>query len=354
MSDRARAIVELNKELERLRKQVADLQDSGPGGRLEEALRASEERFALFMRHLPGFAYLKDNERRILFVNDRFEADFGVPMKVWLGRTNDEVWPGEVGEKMRRDDEAALSGDKPVTTEEVVPTKGELRTYRTIKFPIPRPGKRPWLGGVSIDITDRKKAEEDLRRHTQGLSALLEVSKCLAATLDLETVLQATTDGVTKLFKLGTAAVYLLDRDMLQLRATTPPLPPQFPDGLRNASLADHPHIHEAISSGKPVFLPDTATAELTLAERTVTELRGLRSILYLPLTAGVKSVGSLIVASIGVPRTVSEEEIDLCRTLANLAALAVKNAQLYKLGQQYSAELELRMADRKKGKFPC
>ncbi len=41
------------------------------------------------------------------------------------------------------------------------------------------------------------------------------------------------------------------------------------------------------------------------------------------------------------------DAEIDSCTTLANLAALAVQNAQLYALGQQYVTDLERRIAER-------
>lgn len=200
-----------------------------------------------------------------------------------------------------------------------------------------------------LDVTERKKAEEDLRQRTMGLATLLEVSKGLAATLNLENVLQATTDGVVQLFGMGTAAVYLLEGNMLRLGATAPPLPTHFPEELRNAPLADHPHIREAITSGRPVFVPDMVTADLTPAERAVTEQRGLRTMLFLPLIAGVKPVGTLIVGSITEPRTISETEIDLCKTLANLAALAVENARLYKSGQKYAADLEQHIVERKK-----
>ena len=64
-----------------------------------------------------------------------------------------------------------------------------------------------------VDITERRKAEEHLRRRTEGLGILLDVSRNLAATLDVTSVLQATTDGVTKLFGLDTAAVYLVEDD---------------------------------------------------------------------------------------------------------------------------------------------
>jgi len=197
----------------------------------------------------------------------------------------------------------------------------------------------------------RGASGRDTGRHhtTRGVATLLEVSQKLAATLQLEEVLQAATDGVTRLHGMKTAAVYLGEGDVLRLSATTPPLPPDFPDDLRLVSLADHPHLSKAVASGVPVFLPDTASADLSAAEAAVTALRGLRSILYLPLKAGVKRVGALIAASVGERVMISDAEIDSCRTLANLAALAVENAQLYALGRQYAADLERRIAERER-----
>lgn len=139
-----------------------------------EALRDSEERFASFMRHLPGFAYLKDDQRRILFVNELFETAFGIPLPDWQGKTNDEIWPGKVGEKIRDDDEAVLAEGAPRATVEQVPTRGEPRTYRTVKFPIPRSDGRPWLGGISVDITELKQAEEALRTSLEEKESLLK------------------------------------------------------------------------------------------------------------------------------------------------------------------------------------
>ena len=112
--------------------------------------------------------------------------------------------------------------------------------------------------------TEQDSERDTLQHRNRGLATLLEVSRKLATTLQLEEVLQAATDGVTRLHALKTAAVYLGEGDVLRLWATTPPLPPDFPDDLRLVSLADHPHLSEALTSGLPVFLPDTATADLT------------------------------------------------------------------------------------------
>ena len=206
-------------------------------------------------------------------------------------------------------------------------------------------------GFISIitDITYRKKAEDFLQRRTRGLATLLDTSKQLVASLDLQEILQAMVDSATQLVGLDTSAVYLLEGNLLHLWATTPPLPLEFPYELRVALLDDHPHLRKSISSGEPLWVPDIMTVELTPAERSVVEQRNLRSVLYLPLMADDAAEGALIAGSVGHVTTVTSAETDLCRTLANFAALAVKNARLYMDRNEYAEKLEQTLAEQKR-----
>jgi len=209
-------------------------------------------------------------------------------------------------------------------------------------------GKPLEMVGSWTDITRRKKAEEELRQRTQGLANLLEVSKGLATTLDMQNILQAAVDGVVELVELDTAATYLLEGEMLHLWASKPPLPREFPDEMRIAPLADHPHIREAITSGGPVFVSDMLTADLTPAERSITEQRNLRTMLFIPLIVDAKAIGVFIVGSVVKPLPISEAKIDLSLTLANLTALTTKNAQLFKETQKHAVQLKQILSDRK------
>jgi len=191
--------------------------------------------------------------------------------------------------------------------------------------------------------------DKPVHLQTEKLAALLTVSRSFVETLDLQNILQATVEGVHQLIGLDTAAVYLLEEDILRLWATTPPLPPDFPDRLRTAPLADHPFIGKAISSGAPVLIADMRKEELTTAERSAMEQRKLSTVLFLPLIADVKAAGVLIVGTNGTPTSIPAEDVDLARTLANLAALAVKNASLYAATKDYADELEQTLADRQK-----
>ncbi len=181
---------------------------------------------------------------------------------------------------------------------------------------------------------------------SENLNTLLRISQELAATLDEQNLLQLTTDRIIQLTGLQSAAIYLLEGHTLRLCATTPPLPEDFPEALRHASLADHPHIGQAISTRKPVLLDDALAATLTQAEQEVTILRGLRTILYLPLLAGCNVLGVLIVSSMGQPKEMTDDDIGLCMTLSNLASIAVSNAQIFQSLQLKTLELEQKVVE--------
>jgi len=97
------------------------------------------------------------------------------------------------------------------------------------------------------------------------------------------------------------------------------------------------------------VTVSDMRAAELTPAEQAVAAARNLRTVIYIPLVGGGRSMGSLIVGSVGEPKTVSPADVDLCFTLANLVALAVENARLFHASETHVAELEQTLAARER-----
>lgn len=188
-------------------------------------------------------------------------------------------------------------------------------------------------GSISYDnLSQQLPAKE--------LSTLLRVGSALASTLELSEVLQISIESATDLVHLDTGAIYILENEALFLGATTPKLPPQFPDELRLAQLNDHPHIKEAISTRAPVYLDDARTASLSPAEKVIVDSRHLVSILYFPLLLKEKAIGAFIVGTTRTIHQFTEKEIDLCYILSFQVALAIANAQLYKNAQQAIVDL--------------
>jgi PAS domain-containing protein len=63
--------------------------------RADEALRESEERFASFMRHLPGLAWIKDTRGRYIYANDAAARAFQKPREEIYGKTDQEIFDEE-------------------------------------------------------------------------------------------------------------------------------------------------------------------------------------------------------------------------------------------------------------------
>jgi PAS domain S-box-containing protein len=133
--------------------------------RAEEALRETERRFARFMEHLPGLAWIKDLAGRYIFANDSAERAFGILRTDLYGKTDDEVFPRETAARFRENDHRAAKTPAGLqVVETLTHPDGTLHHSLVSKFPIPGPDGRPaMVGGVAIDVTELKRTEEELR-----------------------------------------------------------------------------------------------------------------------------------------------------------------------------------------------
>jgi diguanylate cyclase (GGDEF)-like protein/PAS domain S-box-containing protein len=128
-------------------------------------LAESNARFEAFMEHLPALVFIKDETSRTLYVNRCFEEQYGSD---WVGTTVHDHFPEDVARTMREDDRLGLLGVRQ--KEEVVTAlDGSTCTYHTTKFPIHRIGKPVLLGGFAIDVTERKRYENELKKLNRDL-----------------------------------------------------------------------------------------------------------------------------------------------------------------------------------------
>lgn len=126
----------------------------------EAAVRESEERFRTFMDHSPAVAFMKDADGRYVYVNQPFERRFQMTLAAWRGKTDFEVWPEDVATQLRAHDQAVMAADTPTELLETVPTPDSHPHYWLVyKFPVKDAAGRRFLGGMAVDITERREAE---------------------------------------------------------------------------------------------------------------------------------------------------------------------------------------------------
>ncbi|MFA5011340.1 MAG: PAS domain S-box protein [Ignavibacteria bacterium] len=137
----------------------------------EEAHEASNKMFSLFIKNSPIYAYLKQvtqNESRVLFASENFYDMVGVPGSQLTGKKMEELYPLEFARKISKDDWDVVSKGEVLKIDENL----NDRDYTTIKFPIAISGKN-YLAGYTIDITESKKTEEQVRTKAQEQEWLL-------------------------------------------------------------------------------------------------------------------------------------------------------------------------------------
>ncbi len=131
----------------------------------EEAVRQSQQRFAAFMRHLPGIAFIKDLSGRYVYYNESSWPQFGKKPEDIVGKVDEEIWPAEDAARYRENDASVIQSERPLEFVEPVPHADGPHAWLMYKFPIVEGGKLALIGGIGVDITERRVLEDQL---TQG------------------------------------------------------------------------------------------------------------------------------------------------------------------------------------------
>jgi PAS domain S-box-containing protein len=128
----------------------------------EETLRLSEQRFAAFMRYLPGVAFIKDLNGRYVYYNEACRTLFRKNPEDIIGRTDLDIWSREQALRYRENDAAVVVSQRPLEFVEPVAHVGAVHSWLMYKFPIVEAGQVVLVGGIGIDITERTILEEQL------------------------------------------------------------------------------------------------------------------------------------------------------------------------------------------------
>jgi diguanylate cyclase (GGDEF)-like protein/PAS domain S-box-containing protein len=126
-----------------------------------EKLQESERRFRSFMDNSNFIAWMKDEQGRYVFMSKPSEKLLVSTPETWNGLTDFDIFPSLLAQSLRDNDQAALRAGQAVTVEESASGHdGMTLHWLSSRFPyIDSAGKR-YVGGIAVDITARKVAEE--------------------------------------------------------------------------------------------------------------------------------------------------------------------------------------------------
>ncbi len=298
-----------------------------------------------------GALYLVDHERDGLFLLD------GQGLPDSFDRYREEPWPmnsGIVG-RVARTGEVALVSDVSRDPDYVAVIE---ETRSQLSVPISREERvigvltleSPQLNGFDEDdlafvvrLADHAAiAIENARLYDTTQQGLLEieerarrlavinrVSALLSASLDLPAITQTIVSEMARVTGVDQCRLVLFDeeRGYGTVQAEYVPTP-----GVADVRIpmADNLAYETLRDARRPLVIADVRSDLALVMMSSLTKRLGTKSMLLVPLVVQEQLVGFISLETTRAHRTFSPDEIELCQTLANQAAIAVTNARLY------------------------
>jgi len=151
----------------------------------ELALRESEARFQTFMNNSPAASWITDTNGCFVFLSQTYGQMFASPTADIVGRSIFELYDTASAQQFLQNIQDVANTQQSVEVVESAPrTDGTIGEFLVYKFPLMDRSGQCLVGGIAIDITERRQAEEALFRREQEFRTLAENSPDIISRFD--------------------------------------------------------------------------------------------------------------------------------------------------------------------------
>jgi len=128
------------------------------------------------MNNSSASIFIKDLHGKYLYINNAYQEVMKVSEPEVIGKTTYDLWQKDTADQLTAHDMKVLETGKPINFEETgLMMNGTLQTKISVRFPVyDMHGKIYAIGGISTDISDRKRAEEALHERESRIRRLVE------------------------------------------------------------------------------------------------------------------------------------------------------------------------------------
>jgi PAS domain S-box-containing protein len=183
-------------------------------------IRAAEERYRTLFNHMQEGVFVSTPEGRVVDCNEAFVRMLGYADK-------EEVLKLDVGQSLyaihedRTEFLRQMAQNGFVRNFEYILRRKDGAQVNVIESSFATHGEDGEIEryqGVVLDLTEKKQAEDEIRRRNRELYALNNIAVTFNQSFDLEEILQLTMLQIVELFASDTAGVYLFDEETSSMR----------------------------------------------------------------------------------------------------------------------------------------
>lgn len=305
---------------------------------------------------------LENRDFRYASANPTHERWTGQRSSEIKGKTPEQILPPEQARVVRQHYKDCLRFGTAISYEQYLPSRGVPYWWLTTVTPLSDARGRVYrLVATSIDITERKQAEETLRLQARREQLLGVMQERIRQSLDLDRILQRTVKEVRqflncdrvliyRFFPDGSGAIVVESHD-IQARSVlgTTVQDPCFSLSVDRVNSYRKRHIQAIedvrVAGLHPCYRDFLASLQVraNLVVPIVSDLEG-----YLETDAADSHLWGLLIAQhCREPRQWQQPEIDLLQQLALQVAIAIRHAELHHRAKCLNVALESRVQQR-------
>lgn len=327
-----------------------------------EALSKSHAFLDSLIENLPNMVFVKDaRDLRFVRFNKAGEHLLGITRKELIGKNDYDFFPKEQADFFTGKDRAVLLGHEIVDIpEELIQTKSGIRVLRTKKIPLfGSDGKPEYLLGISEDITEYKRAEDQRVRLAHEKAArieadraaernrfLAEASKVLASSLETKKTLELLADLAVPGFA-DWCTITMRDKSEAGMTRMASAHTSAEKQTLIDELFAGYPPgsdrmnaVGEVIRTGVSLFVPQADEAFLRKLARDerhfeLLDRLGTASLIVVPIQIRDQTVGTISLVYGHSARKYQSEDLATAEELGRRAGIAIENARLFEKTQQ-------------------
>ncbi|MBN1620227.1 PAS domain S-box protein [candidate division WOR-3 bacterium] len=247
---------------------------------IQTRLEKSEEKHKFILESLKNPVLVLDETLRVLFCNLAYAEFSGIRKNEIEGRIASEVIPDFYNSKAYN---ACLSVLKTGLSESCEATIGDKKVCYSVH--------RTKEGVIAVleDITERKRAENNLQRERDVYHSLIESSALSKNVFDF---CSDFLNEFVKILSLDKASVRLIDGEKLELVSQIGFPPEELDEQKKSRFLSDRNHITSYVAMTKtPIFAPDTKEHVLGELFSDSFVKKGIKSLFSWPLTGDAGDV---------------------------------------------------------------